>query len=68
MLLIADTFESKVQGVCDHQHGKDYIQDKLIELGDRSCRNNLRIDGVIEEKQETWNICKEKVKAILGKF
>ena len=33
---------------------------KLIELDDRSRRNNLRIDGIKEEPYETWEACKKK--------
>ena len=31
------------------------VSEKLIEIEDRSRRNNLRIDGLIENKNETWN-------------
>ena len=30
------------------------IRDKIKDVEDRSRRNNLRIDGIIEEKEETW--------------
>ena len=35
--------------------------DKLIELEDRSRRNNLRVDGITEQPNETWKEYKEKV-------
>ena len=39
---------------------------KLVDLEDRSRRNNLRIDGVKESKGETWEQCEQKVKAIFN--
>ena len=35
---------------------------KLIELDDRSRRNNLRIDGIKEEPNETWEACEKNPK------
>ena len=51
-----DNPEDKVQDIWDHQIDPDYIQHKLIELEDRSRRNNIRIDGIEEEEGETWEI------------
>ena len=48
-----DTLEEKVQEVYYKPQDTDYIQDKLINLEDRSCRNNLRVGGVVEEKGKT---------------
>ena len=31
----------------------------------RSRRNNPRVDGVMEEKGETWEMCRDNVKEIL---
>ena len=64
MLLIADTSKKKVQEVYDYQQGKQYIQVKLIEPGDISRTNNLRIDVIMKEKKGTRHMCKEKVKDI----
>ena len=33
---------------------------KLIKLGDRSQRNNIRIDGIKEEEGKTWEISEAK--------
>ena len=41
------------------------VSEKLIEIEDRSRRNNLRIDGLIENKNETWNDCEKKVQEVL---
>ena len=55
-----DDLEDKVQEIWDYQINPDYIQHKLVELGDSSRRNNLRIDGIEEEEGETWEISKAK--------
>ena len=33
------------------------VSKKLIELKDRSRRNNLRFDGLTEDPNETWDDC-----------
>ena len=43
----------------------DFVTEKLKELEDRSRRNNLRIDGVEETPNETWDVCEEKVQSII---
>ena len=55
------TFEIKMDEMCDHQIEPHYVNDSLLELQDkiskmedRSRRNNIRVDGVTEEKGETW--------------
>ena len=37
------------------------INKKLIELDDRSRKNNIRIDGIVEMPNETWEECEIKV-------
>ena len=41
------------------------VSSKLIELEDRSRRNNLRIDGIEEKPNETWEECEEKVQQMI---
>ena len=43
----------------------DDVSAKLVELEDRSRRNNLRIDGLGETPNETWKTCEEKVQEVL---
>ena len=43
------------------QLDSDFVYDKLIDLEDRSKRNNLRIYGISESKYETWEKGEEKV-------
>ena len=53
--------ESRVQQIYDYQLYPAFIQDKLIDLEDRSRRNNLRIDGIKERPNETWESCKKEL-------
>ena len=55
------TFEIKMNEIYDYQIDPDFVndslselQDKISETEDRSRRNNIRVDGVTEEKGETW--------------
>ena len=41
------------------------IENKLVDLEDRSSRNNLRINGIKEGKNETWVECEERVNCFL---
>ena len=41
------------------------IENKLVDLEDRSRRSNLRINGIKEGKNETWEECEEKVNCFL---
>ena len=43
----------------------DYVTNKLIELEDRSRRNNIRIDGIEDDQNETWDSCEEKVQKLI---
>ena len=43
----------------------DDVSAKLVELEDRSRRNNLRIHGVRETPNETWKTCEEKIQEVL---
>ena len=43
----------------------DYVINKLIELEDRSRRNNIRIDGIEDDQNETWDSCEEKVQKLI---
>lgn len=43
----------------------DYFKDKLRILEDRNRRNNLRIDGINENLNETWEESEKKVKDLI---
>ena len=48
--------------ISNNLQNTDEVSSKLIELEDRSRRNNLRIDGIEETPIETWKIAKLKYK------
>ena len=41
------------------------IKNKLVDLEDHSRRNNLRINGIKEGKNQTWEECEERVNCFL---
>ena len=58
------TFEIKMNEIYDYQTDPDNVSDSLSELQEKisqmedgSRRNNVRVDGVTEEKGETWEDC-----------
>ena len=42
-----------------------YVSSKLIELEDRSRRNNLRIDGIDEKQNKTWDECEAHAQKLI---
>ena len=44
----------RVDEIYDYQVDPEYVTNKLIDLEDRSWRNDLRIDGISESINETW--------------
>ena len=38
----------------------------MVQLEDRSRRNNLRIDGIKEEPNETWEACEKKIQDVIA--
>ena len=39
-------------------------KEKVVDLEDRSRRNNLRLDGIEESEKETWEETEEKMKSL----
>ena len=56
--------DARIQDIYEYQVYPNHVLDKLAELEDRSCRNNLRIDGISDEKGETWEMGETKIKNI----
>ena len=56
--------DARIRDIYECQVDPNYVLDKLTELEDRSRRNNLRIDGINEEKRETWEMCETKIRNI----
>ena len=57
--------EKNVKIIEDDLLDAEQVSSKLIELEDRSRRNNLRIDGIEENPNETWDECEESVQEII---
>ena len=51
----------KVDEVYDTQIDPEFVYNKFIDLEGRSSRNNLRIYGVTEKNDETWQKCEEHI-------
>ena len=61
--------KSDMKEITEDLLDSDKVSSKLIELEDRSLRNNLRIDGIAEDQNESWHECEEKVlEVIKGKL
>ena len=45
----------------DYQLDPAFIEDKLIDLEDRSRQNNLRADGIKERQNEIWEDCEKEL-------
>ena len=43
----------------------EFTERKLVELEDRSRRNNIRIDGITEKENETWDECEQEVTSLI---
>ena len=56
--------EQRIKRIYDYQIGPDYVEQKLIDLDDRSRRNNLRLDGILETPGEIWEDCEEKLQQV----
>ena len=52
--------------IYDYQVDPEYVANKLIDLEDRSRRNNLRIDGISESRNETWKGCEEEIQKVFN--
>ena len=55
------SIKQTIDEIYNSQVDSDFAYDKLIDLVDRSRRNNLRIYGISESKYKTWEKCEEKV-------
>ena len=43
----------------------EFTERKIVELEDRLRRNNLRIDGITEKENETWDECEQEVQSLI---
>ena len=56
----------RVDEIYDYQVDPEYVTNKLIDLEDRSRCNNLRIDGISESRNETWEECEEEIQKVFN--
>ena len=52
----------------DYIENAENIHIKLVELEDRSRRNNIRIDLIKEDNKESWEECERKVHSMLKEW
>ena len=57
--------KSDMKEITDDLLDSDKVFSKLIKLEYRSWRNNLRIDGIAEDQNESWHECEEKVLEVI---
>ena len=64
---VVDLKIKKVEEKIEHlkENFKNNVENKPIELEDRSRRENIRVDGLIEEEGETWDATEIKVSNLL---
>lgn len=55
----------RTQEIYDYQVDLNYVENNSKVREDRSRRNNLRIDGVVEENGEMLETCENRVMEIL---
>ena len=58
-------FKSDTKEITEDLLDSGKVSSKLIELEDTSCRNNLRIDGISEDQNDSWHEREEKVPAVI---
>ena len=49
-----------------HQVDPKYVANKLIDLEDRSRRNNLKTDDISESRNETWEEYEEEIQKVFN--
>ena len=59
--------EKDVDEIYNYQIDPPYVKKKLIDLEDRSKRDNLCMDGIEETPGETWEQCEEKIQNVFNK-
>ena len=60
----AEHLDERIREIYEWQLDPEYVHNKLVELEDRSRRNNLRIDGIKEKVGESWEDCEAEVEKL----
>ena len=43
----------------------EFTETKIVKLEERPRRNNLRIDGITEKENETWDECMQEIQSLI---
>ena len=57
----AEELDERIRKIYEWQLDLEYVHNKLVDLEDRSRRNNLRIDGIKGKVGESWEGCEAEV-------
>ena len=63
-----EKLEEQINDIWDYQVDPErlkFTKIKIVELEDRSRRNNLPIDGITEKENETWDECEQEVQSLI---
>ena len=58
---MAEHLNERVREVYEWRLDPEYVHNNLVDLEDRSRRNNLRIDGIKEKERQSWEDCEAEV-------
>ena len=56
--------DERIRELHKWQPDPQYVHNQLVDLEDRSRRNNLRIDGIKEKGAESWEDCEAEVEKL----
>ena len=56
--------DERIREIYEWQLDPEYVHTELVDLEDRSRRNNLRIDGIKKKVGESWEDCKAEVEKL----
>ena len=60
----AEHLDERIQEINEWQLDPEYVHNKLVDLQNRSRRNNLRIDGIKEKVGESWEDWEAEVEKV----
>ena len=60
----AEHLDERIREIYECQLDPEYVHTKLVDLEDRSRRNNPRIDGIKKKVGESWEDCKAEVEKL----
>ena len=60
----AEYLDERIREIYEWKLDPEYVHNKLVDLKDRSRRNNLRIDGIKEKVGESLDDCEAEVEKL----